>query len=168
MMNQPPLLDQGISLPGPNFTPRLGWGGRLRRWLSENFYQLVFRLAVFCALILIGHALFAHREPRTAEPTESTKSPASSLTLNAQPGDGMSNLAAHAIDLYVSVQTKIIRLDSAQHLYAVDSLSRTMCWCPLELNQSVQFPTAAIAGIIDRALNLSHAQHAAWERLLKR
>lgn len=171
MTSQPPLLDStGVSLPGPRFQHRLGWGGRLKRWLSENTYTLVFRVVLLCALILVARSLWVHLPSRdiTSQATPSpTPSEAFGITVQAQPGDGMTNLAARALDLYTAVQSRIIRLDAPQHLFAVDSLARETCWCSLEVGQSVSFTTVNIVSSIESALSLTPTKHAAWSRLLR-
>jgi len=171
MTSQPPLLDQtGTTLPGPQFVPRPGWGGQLKRWFSENTYSLIFRVVVLCALILVARSLWVNLPARTASltPTPSpTAQEVRGITVTAQRGDGMTNLAARALDLYLAVQSRIIRLDAAQHLFAVDTLARVVCWCAVDVDQEVTFASANIESVIERALALTPAQRAAWERLLR-
>jgi len=171
MTSQPPLLDQtGSSLPGPQFAPRPGWGGQLKRWFSDNAYSIVFRLVIFCALILVARSLWVNLPSRSLSSTPTpapTAQDIRGLTVTAQPGDGMTDLAARALDLYLAVQSRMIRLDAAQHLFAVDTLARIVCWCSVEVDQEVTFASANIESVIERALALTPAQKAAWTRLLK-
>jgi len=174
MTSQPPLLDgtglpaqAGASLPGPQFMPRPGWGGRLHRWCTHNAYHTVFRMVIVVALVLVARSLFVHR---TTSPSPTPTPDVVSLrpiSIPALAGDGMTNLAARALDVYLALQTPSVALDGAQHLFAVDALARTVCWCPLEVNQEVSFVPANIKPIVDRALGLSPAQRAAWSRLLR-
>lgn len=171
MTSQPPLLDQtGSTLPGPQFTPRPGWGGQLKRWFCDNAYSIVFRLVIFCALILVARSLWVNLPARSLSSTPTlapTAQDIRGLTVTAQPGDGMTHLAARALDLYLAVQSRVVRLDAAQHLFAVDSLSRIVGWSSLEVGQDVTFAVENIESVITRALALTPAQHAAWSRLLK-
>ena len=171
MTSQPPLLDQtGASLPGPQFTPRPGWGGQLKRYFSENVYSIVFRVVILCALILVARSLWVNLPARkeSLKPTPSvTPQEVRGITVKANPGNGVTDLAARALDLYIAVQSRVIRLDAPQHLFAVDALSRIVGWRPLDVNQELTFATANIESVIDRALHLTPAQHAAWERLLR-
>ncbi len=168
MTSQPPLLDStGSSLPGPQFTPRPGWGGQLRRWFVHNVYIVVFRMVLVVALVLIVHAMFPRKAGAPAvTPTSSPENP-QTFIMKANPGDGMTNLAARTIDLYVAVQSTVVRLDAAQHLFAVDTLAHMASWSRLEVGQSVPFTTADISSVLESALKLSPARHAAWARLLR-
>lgn len=171
MTSQPPLMEtSGATLPGPDFAPRPGWGGQLRGWFSANTYTFVFRMVVLIAVILIVRSIWL-RAPAIdlALSPSPTTSPRDSFgfTIKANPGDGMTNLAARAVDLFVAVQSRIIRLDAAQHLFAVDTLARATCWCPVRVGQPTTFATASIASAVDAALAMTPAQHAAWSRLLR-
>ena len=67
MTSQPPLLDgTGASLPGPQFVPRPGWGGRLQQWLTHNAYIAVFRLVIVVALVLLGRSLWTGSNSQNA------------------------------------------------------------------------------------------------------
>lgn len=169
MTSQPSLLDTtGSSLPSPQFTPRPGWGGRLGHWFTHNAYIVVFRMVIVVALVLIGRSLLVHRNDPIVQPTASPVAASlQPISIKALAGDGMTNLAARALDMYSALQSPAVRLDGAQHLYAIDALARSVCWCPLEVNQQVTFVPADIKSIIDRALALSPAQHATWARLLR-
>lgn len=166
-----------MDLPGPQFVTRPGWGGQLRhacrqagQWLSRTAFAFVFRIVVLVVLILVGRSLLMRSPELTPSPTPAL-SPAyrqaGPLTLHASAGDGMTNIAARALDLYLALQSENVRLDAAQHLFAVDALARSACWCPVELGQAITFYPLTISSIINRALNLSSAQHAAWQRLLQ-
>jgi hypothetical protein len=120
---------------------------------------------MLCALALLGAALLVHRERTNTTPIENIA--LRPITLSALPGDGMTNLTARAIDLYIAVQPNIIQLDASQHLYAVDALARKSCWCPLEINQNFMFDIRTISDVVDSALLLSPTQKAAWSRLLQ-
>jgi hypothetical protein len=156
-----------IELPGPQFTPRPGWGGQLRQWFREHAALAAFRLSILVTLVLIAHALWFSPSAPPPKPTPSN-SPViqQSLDIDVLPGDGMTNLAARAIDLSIATRSADIRLDAAQHLFAVDTLARSVCWCPVERDQTISFSTAKIGEVIARALQLSPARHAAWARLL--
>lgn len=155
-----------IDLPGPQFVSRPGWGGQVRQWCSRNAYQLAFRVILLAALVLIARSLWMRMDVPSAQvPTPTPQK--QSVTLYARPGDGMTDVAARALNLYVAVQRDIVQLDAAQHLFAVDTLARAICWCPLERNQEITFSADHIGAIVTRALNLSPAQHAAWSRLLQ-
>lgn len=169
MPSQPSLLDTtGSSLPGPQFVPRPGWGGQLQRWFTRNAYAAVFRMVIVVAVVLIARSLFTHLNSAVSlAPSTSPAATLQPISVQARAGDGMTNLAARALDMYAALQTPAISLDGAQHLYAVDALTRTVCWCPVEVNQEVAFASADIKSVIDRALALSPAQRAAWNRLLK-
>ena len=168
MTSQPTLLDgAGSALPGPQFVPRPGWGGQLRRWFQHNIYIALFRLVIVVALVMLAHSLWSSTPPQIAVSPPPTPGELTGFTIKARPGDGMTNLAARAVDLYIAVQSRIIRLDAAQHLFAVDTLARTTCWCPLKDGQSVSFTNINIAASVEAALGMTPAKHAAWSRLLK-
>ena len=172
MTNQPPLIDQtGASLPGPQFTPRPGWGGQLRRWLSHNGALLVFRVVILAALILIGRSLWIRLPARDANfITQATPTPSSdAITLLAQPGDGISNLAARALDLFiVASEDETLGLDAAQHLYAVNALTIARGGRTLSVGQVISFENSELHTTVRSAQLLTPAQRAAWARLLRR
>ena len=168
MTSQPSLLDTtGSSLPGPQFVPRPGWGGRIREWFSHNAYTVVFRMVLVVALLFLVRSLFVHRNGSVSPTPSPIVASLQPISIKALSGDGMTNLAARAIDVYTALQTPAISLDGAQHLFTVDALARTVCWCPVKVNQEVAFKPADIKSVVDRALGLSPAQHAAWSRLLR-
>ncbi len=172
MTNQPPLIDQtGASLPGPQFTPRPGWGGQLRRWLSHNGALLVFRVVILAALILIGRSLWIRLPARDANlATQATPTPDSdAIALLAQPGDGISDLAARALDLFVvASEDATLGLDAAQHLYAVSTLSTAHDRRALNVGEVISFTNSELLDSIRTAQLLTPAQKAAWTRLLTR
>lgn len=79
----------------------------------------------------------------------------------------MTNVAARALDLYLAVQSRVIRLSAAQHLFAVDALARSVCWCPLEVGQEVLFPRDTLERTVVDALALTPGQESAWARYLR-
>lgn len=166
MTSQPPLLDNaGSMLPGPQFIPRPGWGGRLNRWLSHNVYTLVFRTVIVIALVFVARSLLVNRQSPVVISTD-TPTPASQsshpITVKARSGDGMTNLAARAVDLYMALQSATIHLDGGQHLFIVDALARTAGWYPLAVDQEVTFLPADIESFIDQAQKLTPSQRSAW------
>jgi|GEM_PF-5793685 len=172
MINQPPLLDQsGSSIPGPLFTPRSGWGGRMRQWFSKNASIFVFRLIIIGALLLIGRSLWIRLPARQSsfKPLAST-SPQSSgnITLVASRGDGMTNLSARALDLYLLSSDEAPRISAVEHLYAVDTLARDAGWHALEVGQVVSFSNDSIASAITSAQSLTPAQRSAWGKWLRK
>ncbi len=174
MTSQPPLLDpSGGELPSPLFTPQPGWGGRLAGWLRDNLYMLVFRVVVFSAVALILISLVrSWRAPRLAEQSPSPS--ASPLSQNwtfqtaAAAGQGMTHLAAWAVDAYLSQHTPKVALTAVEHLYAVDSLARQSGWRRLALHEEARFSADDIAAVIEKAKALTAAQRAAWARFLRR
>ena len=171
MTNQPPLLDpSGSGIPGPLFSARPGWGGRIARWLSHNASMAVFRLVILLALILIGRSIWIRLPARQSsfEPMASA-SPESrgDIVLVASRGDGMTTLAAHALDLYIATSNNLIRLTAAQHLFAVDTLARSAGWKALNVGQSVVFTRDALASVVSAAQALTPAQRAAWGKFLR-
>jgi hypothetical protein len=155
-----------IDLPGPEFVSRPGWGGQLRRWMVRDGSTLVIFLVIILVVAFVVRFLWARIDAPLAQTPTPTPT-AQSITLYAESGDGMTNIAARALDLYVAVQPTDMHLDSARHLFAVDALARSVCWCPLQRNQEVTFSTNTLSTILDHALNLSPTQKAAWSRLLQ-
>ena len=172
MKRQPPLLDQtGASLPSPHFTPRPGWGGRLQNWLSKHASMLVFRLVLFFALILIGRAFWVRLPARTENlntPDISSSEDSARLTLTATKGDGITDLAARALDMYIATNTDAPRLDATEHLFAVTTLATATGIRALEIEQEVSFTSAAIQSVIATAQQLTAHQKSAWAKFLRR
>lgn len=171
MTTQLPLLDggSGAQLPGPLFRARPGWGGRLREWAHENLYVVVFRLILLIAAGLVIASLVGHRgasEALAPSPTP-TAQPEATYYEVALAGEGMTHLAAKAINNYSDDQIPPLKLDAIQHLFAVDTLARSAGWHRLQLGDGVTFRTAVVEDVIFLAHSLSAAQRAAWARLLK-
>ncbi len=155
-------------IPGPNFTARPGWGGRLKRWCSRNACSLLFRLVILAALVFFGRALILRNPPPLYEASESTATPAiRPITLYAQPGQGVAHLAGQALDLHLALQPENVRLDAAQHLFAVNALTGLAGPRILERNEAITFDPLKISAVVASALNLSPTQKAAWSRLLR-
>lgn len=161
------------NLPSPLFQPRPGWGGQLARWFKENAYVIVFRSVLLVAVVLIAGSLIRgdSEAPLIGTPTESNlpfplEKP---ITLEAQQGEGVTHMAARAVDLFIATQSDTdMRLDNPRHLFAVDTLSREAGWRPLELGEKIWFPVDIIAQIVREARNLTASQYHAWARVLLR
>ena len=171
MTSQPPLLDpSGADIPSPMFTPRPGWGGRLRAWLRDNFYVLLFRLIVLVAVLLIISSLIRawKSAPVVVSPSPTPSSQNWTFETATEPGQGMTHLAAWAVDAYATQHDPQIELTAVEHLFAVDALARLTGWRSLERGEEVQFSADDIAVIITRAQSLSPAQRSAWAKLLRK
>jgi hypothetical protein len=172
MKRQPPLLDQtGASLASPQFTPRPGWGGQLRHWFSNNASSIIFRLVLLFALILVGRAFWVRLPARTENfntPVVSSPEDSSRITLTANAGDGITNIAARALDVYSAATAHAPRLDAVEHLFAVTTLAATVPRSALEVGQEVSFTTAAIQSVLENATTLTASQKSAWAKFLRR
>jgi len=175
MTTQLPLLDRGsgAQLPGPMFRARPGWGGQLREWLHENLYVVVFRLLLLVAAGLVIISIVGHRNAPVAalpSPTSLAVTPQSSHDPYYQvalAGEGMTHLAAKAVNEYAQDQIPPLKLDAVQHLFAVDALARNAGWHRLALGDGVTFRTSVVADVIFLAKSLSASQRSAWAKILK-
>jgi len=43
-------IDNGLDIKSPIFTPRPGWGGKLKKWLSRHFSSRIFPFLAFSTL----------------------------------------------------------------------------------------------------------------------
>jgi len=160
-----PDTSSGTDLPSPLFTPRPGWGGQLKGWFSENAYLVVFRTVLALAVALVVVSIIRNRPvPVAIAPSPTPQSPAV-REYAARPGDGMTHLAARAIDEYLAYSGT--RLTAEQHLAAVDSLSRSKGWRPLDEGESIPFREDEVAAAIAGSLALSAAALAAWGKYLR-
>ena len=170
MTSQPPLLTNGsgAQLPSPLFRARPGWGGQLAEWLADNAYVIVFRVLLLVAAVLVIVSLVRHHGTEVAlpSPTETPRAYDAYYEV-ALAGEGMTHLAAKAVNDYAADQIPPLVLDAVQHLYAVDALARSAGWKRMELGDGVSFRTADLADIIARAMRLTAAQRSAWSRYLK-
>ena len=169
MSSQPSLLDpSGANLPGPLFTPRPGWGGKLSKWLGENLYIFIFRLVVLAALFLIVFSLVSawRTNPPLPSPTPEPLSQNWTFHTAASSGEGMTDLAAWAVDAYLTRHDPQVSLSAVEHIYTVDRLSRLVGWHRLEVGEEIEFDADDIASIIERAYSLP-AQRDAWARFLR-
>jgi hypothetical protein len=170
MIQQPPLLDPGSSLPSPLFQPRPGWGGKLRHWIRENLYLLVFRVLILAAIVLIGtslvHSWRAIKLAQSPSPSPSI-SPLTVLYEHiAANGVGLTQLAALTLDTYLASHHDL--LDTPSHLYAVDALARSAGWRRLIAGEKIVFDTDTLARIVSAAKALTPSQRTAWSLVLFR
>ena len=157
-------------LPGPMFSARPGWGGQLREWLHENLYVVVFRLLLLIAAGLVIASIVGRRSAPVAvlpSPTATPDTTHDSYYQVALAGEGMTHLAAKAVNEYSNDQIPPLQLDAIQHLFAVDALARNAGWHRLALGDGVTFRTSVVADVIFLAKSLSPAQRSAWARFLK-
>jgi hypothetical protein len=171
MTTQPPLLTNGpgAQLPSPLFRARPGWGGQFKEWLADNAYVIVFRLLLFIAAVLVVASLAGRHGPQTALPSPTATPFAYDAYYEvALAGEGMTHLAAKAVDDYSADRIPPLHLDAVQHLFAVDALARGAGWTRLELGDGVSFRTADIIDIVARAQSLTARQRAAWAHYLAR
>lgn len=170
MTNQPPLLDpSGADIPSPMFTPRPGWGGKLSNWLQDNLYILLFRIVVLAAIVLIITSLIRAWKvsPLAASPSPTPTSQNWEFKTATLPGQGMTDLAAWAINAYSAQHDPQIKLTAVEHLFAVDALAHKTGWRHLEVREEFEFSADDIATIIQQAKSLSPIQRSAWARFLK-
>jgi hypothetical protein len=157
-----PLMDSGSNLPSPLFQPRPGWGGKISAWIRRNFYTLAFRIVVFAILIAVG-TFITRRAPQEAIlPSVSPTPLATAYTETAAPGEGISHLAARALDRYLEQHNTT--LDTLQHLWAVNQLSASQA---LKRGQEVSFSSNAIGTAIDEAKSLTAGQRANLQQYIR-
>lgn len=160
-----PDTSSGADLPSPLFSPRPGWGGQLKEWFTENAYLVTFRTVLALAVALVVVSIIRNRPAPVATAPSPTPSPSVVREYAARPGDGMTHLAARAIDEHLAYTG--MRLSAEQHLAAVDSLSRTKGWRPLDADERVPFREDEVAAAIAGSLALSAAALAAWGKYLR-
>ena len=169
MIQQPPLLDPGSSLPSPMFRPRPGWGGRLHAWAKDNLYLLIFRVLILAAVMLIGTSLMrswhAVKLAQSPSPSPSASPLMTAYEHIAAHGLGLTHLAARTVDAYLAAHGE--SLDAPRHLYAVDALARSAGWRRLISGETVRFDADTTAGIIASAKTLTARQVATWSHLLR-
>lgn len=173
-MQQQPFPGTGNSgnLPSPLFQPRPGWGGQLARWFRENAYVIVFRLVLLVAVVVIVGSLLRGGSDAPQEGSDPFASNApfpldKPITLKAEYGEGVTHMAARAVDLFILTRSEAdAQLDAPRHLFAVDRLSREAGWRPLKLGEKIWFPIDIIARIVREARELTVRQYQAWTKLL--
>lgn len=171
MTSQPPLLgDSGSQLPGPQFVTRPGWGGQLSEWTRVHAYRFVFRTLIIAAVVLIVATLLnlgkSTSEHIATTPTPSPVAPGE-LTRSATAGEGVTHLAARALDSFLAAQQPPIALPAYAHLCAVDTLARTTGWRRLALGESITFSPENLSAAVEHAQSLTPTQQAAWARILR-
>ena len=164
----------GNDLPSPLFTPRAGWGGRLRHWWSENGYGTVFRSVLLIALIILAVTIFTTRDEEhelAASPTPAPTVEAREET--ARPGEGISHVTSRALDAHIAQEPATRSLEPVEHLFAVDYLSRMIMALSsrspftLRANETVRFPLTALNDAIAKANALTPQERNNWSRFLK-
>ena len=166
-MRQPSLIETGSGLPSPMFKPRPGWGGKLRTWLHDNLYILMFRGLLLVAVGLVGLSLIRswNAAPLAQSPSPSGSSNLAQYEFIAAHGVGLTHLAAKALDAYLIEQSST--LDAPRHLFAVDALARQAGWHRLSVGEKIVFDITALAQAVTSAQSLTKTQYSAWQRLLR-
>ncbi|HXK36658.1 MAG TPA: hypothetical protein VJ553_03695 [Candidatus Paceibacterota bacterium] len=171
MYQQPPLPEpSGADLPSPLFLPRPGWGGQIKKWLRQNLYSAIFRgILLGAALLIITSIIRAPDGPTVQEPIPTIDE--NTVAQVALPGDGLSQLAARALDEWLS-RNAAVELDAVQHLYVVDRMTRIAVLVSSRMpplihpGEIVRFPSTFIQTAADEAKALTVWQYRAWTRLL--
>jgi hypothetical protein len=165
----------GSDLPSPLFTPRPGWGGRLRQWWSENGYGTVFRSVLLIALIILAATIFTTRDNKSDVAVTPSPTPTiEAIEEAARPGEGISHLASRVLNAYIAEEPATRALEPVEHLFAVDYLSRMIMALSsrspftLRANENVRFPVTALNDAIAKANALTPQERTNWSRFLKK
>lgn len=171
---QRPLLEPGPGeMPSPLFSPRPGWGGRLREWLRENAYLAVFRLVLFVAIVVLIQSIVRNRPPQPSALSPSPSTDASAVEGHrpvAVRGDGASQLAQRALIEHLTEYPDRGPLSPAEQAFAVDVLWRGAVQAAarvpfvLHAGDSLFFPHATIEAAISAAKTMTPAERARWSR----
>lgn len=174
MTAQPPLITPtGDRIPSPVFRPRPGWGGRLSAWFRENGALTLFRLALVVGVTLVAVSLLRPEglpPAATASPSPTTvvRGDGTTVTVEAQRGEGMTHLAARALDSRLGTHHPPRTLAAVEHLFAVHTLARQAGWRVVLTGEAVGFRTADLDTAADHGRALSPSQRARWSRFLRK
>jgi len=159
------------------FTPRPGWGGKLRRWAQGNLYFILFRLIIVSIVVWVGSTIISsyktaqsNIEP-TPTPTDTQNNDAYPAT--AEAGWGLSDMAAAALNDYLT-DHPTEKLSRVEHLWAVDRIWNTFIEVSnrpnpklVHLHDSFVVPATVIEYAISEARHLSPSQRAHLSSYLK-
>lgn len=170
MTSQPPLLDSiGTDLPGPLFTPRPGWGGKLRVWLRANGVKTLATLIVVSASIGATSYIINRRDSVSVTPTASpTPIAIPGYTITARTGDTLTSISTRALDDHLKASGE--QLDRIARLWAVDRITNALL-TPYPARptsgQVITIPTTVIEYGIAEATSLSPTQRKNLQKYLK-
>lgn len=174
-MEQPPLIDMtGADIPSPIFRSRPGWGGQLHTWWEQNAYPVLFRGALLLVLALLAWSgVVSVRQYRAAHsqraytPADSPQKPTIIYTFTAVRGQGMTAIAAQALNMRIATMSAYPALTREEYVFAVDRIARQAGWRPLSPGEHIEIADTDVVAAIDAAKRLTPNERAAWKRLVR-
>lgn len=153
--------DFKIDIKSPIFTPRPGWGGKLKNWLKTNG-QSKFLPAVSIAVLVVGLFMYLNNKEAQNSPNDLL---GQSIEKIAEPRQGLTHLARSAISDYLMINN--IELTAEQKLYAETYLVSILGKKSVSVGEKVVFESDKLSESVEKAKNLTPYQIQEWSKYLK-
>jgi hypothetical protein len=157
---------ENIEFKSPIFTPRPGWGGKLKNWFKNNFYNVVIPLiAIFLVLVSVHNLSNQYIEYANKEMGGNIAA-ISKPTIEkvAQRGQGISHLARQALEDYLKENPQI-QLGLGEKIFIENYFANNVFQNKnIGLGEKVEFNKNDILIAIERARTLSPLQISEWEK----
>lgn len=153
--------DFKIDIKSPIFTPRPGWGGKLKNWLKTNGQPKVLPVASI-AILAIG--LFVYLNGKGNQNPNIDVS-AQAIEKIAEPRQGLTHLARSAIYDYLTAND--VELSAEQKLYAETYLVSILGKKSVSVGEKVVFESDKLSESVEKAKNLTPYQIQEWSKYLK-
>ena len=153
--------DFKIDIKSPIFTPRPGWGGKLKNWLRKNGQSKLLPI-LSVALLVLG--LFAYWNGKDRQTTSDDIS-AKTIYKVAEPRQGLPPLARAAINDYLTSNN--IELSQEQKLYAETYLVDLVGKRSVSVGETISFEASQLSEVVEKAKALTPYQIQEWSKYLK-
>ena len=140
--------DFKIDIKSPIFTPRPGWGGKLKNWLKKNGQSKVLPVTSIVVLVL---GIYMYWDKFGAQKQDNDIVSAT-IEKTAEPRQGLTHLARAAISDYLMANN--IELSSEQRIYAETYLVSIMGKKSVSVGETISFDKTKLADAVEKAKNI--------------
>ncbi|GEM_PF-3465199 len=157
------MSEDKLDIKSPIFTPKPGWGGKLKNWLASNLSSKILP-AVSILILSAGLYAFFNKNDQAAGPKPDNQ--AGTIEKIAQPRQGLTHLAREALTEFLN--SKGLDLSPEQKLFAETYLVTKLNKRLVNAGDTVAFKINDLTETIERAQALNELQLQAWSKYLKK
>jgi len=152
-------LEKDFAPKGPIFEIKPGWGGRLKKWIKNNYKR--FLTGILIGLIIATGIVLAIKQGRTPVKTQT----ATMITQVVAKGDSQTLIARKALAEYLS-EFSNTSLTSGQKVFIEELLQKEIKGKLVE-GTKIEFKIEDIENLIEQSFNLLPSTLEKWEMYAK-